>query len=89
VSVGDYRGTGSQTYALIEQFGFTTGAFNVYTATSLQGPWTLDAVSQPPDPCNKVSFGCYAVIGHPELSSSSQLVYSWYSPSDRDAYVNW
>lgn len=95
VSVGDYRGTGSQTYALIMEVS-VKGTFDVYTATSLQGPWTLDAVTTVPDPCDKGLFGCYAVIGHPELSSSTQLVYSWYSPSDRDAYghvrlgaVNW
>jgi hypothetical protein len=29
---------------------------------------------------------CYAIKGHPELSTSSQLVYSWYSPDDRGGF---
>lgn len=31
---------------------------------------------------------CYALIGHPELSTSNQLVFSWFSPDDRDGYAH-
>ena len=84
--VADYSATTSKKFVLITQTGFGTGGFQAYTATSPRGPWTLGPAAQPPDACTGGGFGCYALTGHPELSTTSLLVYSWLSPDDRDGY---
>ena len=71
---------------IVEQTGFGTAGFQTYSATSFTGPWTVGTAGQPPDACNGGTFGCYAVTGHPELSTTRQLVFSWFSVDDRDGY---
>lgn len=85
LSVGDYSGTSSKKYVMIEQPTYGTGEFRTYEATSITGPWTPGPAGQVPDACNGNSvFGCYAIYGHPELSTPTKLVFSWHSSVDRD-----
>lgn len=81
-AVQDYSATTSKGLAMIGQTGFGSAPFTVYTATSPAGPWTATVSAKVPDSCVG-GWACYALIGHPELSSDDQLVYSWRSPGDR------
>ncbi|MFL5910554.1 MAG: hypothetical protein ACJ768_08330 [Gaiellaceae bacterium] len=69
-------------------YAMTTSAFTgfqVERSTAPWGPFTAGPYSELPDGgCGQGSFGCYAGRGHPELSTSSNLVYSWFSPDDVD-----
>jgi len=74
---------------LIEQTS-TSGDFRVYSATSPTGPWTLNRkasgrVSCAPGlgPLNL----CRALIGHPELSKSTELLLSFYDPHSNHDWV--
>jgi hypothetical protein len=57
------------------------GNFRVWTASSPPGPWTQKTTGQVP--CGSgggaLNF-CRALIGHPELSTSSQLLLSFFDP---------
>ncbi len=86
VQVADYSATSAQKYVMMEQTGIGSGAFQAWEATSPTGPWTAGPAGVPPDACTGGIFGCYALYGHPELSTSSQLVFSWFSVDDRDGY---
>ncbi|MFG2091135.1 MULTISPECIES: hypothetical protein [unclassified Spirillospora] len=81
-TVQDYSATTSKGLAMVVQTNFGSAPFTVYTATSPTGPWTAAVSAKVPDSCIG-GWGCYALIGHPELSSDDQLVYSWRSPGDR------
>lgn len=83
IAVQDYSATTSKSLAMIVQTGFGAAPFTVYTATSPTGPWTAAVSARVPDPCTSGSWGCYTLVGHPELSNNDQLVYSWLSPGDR------
>jgi hypothetical protein len=87
VSVADYSAVGKN-LIMVEQTGLGSTTFKVFQATSPTGPWTQIAAGQVPDACRTGAFGCYAVMGHAELSTSTQLVYSWFSPDDRDGYAH-
>lgn len=83
VSVADYSTNSSHKYVLVEQTGFRSAGFQTYESTSPRGPWLAGLAAQPPDACVGGTFGCYAVNGHAELSTSTQFVYSWWSVDDR------
>jgi predicted small secreted protein len=85
-NVEDYAGTSSKHLAMMVDTFFGAAPFQIYEATSPTGPWTAGPAGQVPDACSAGTFGCYALTGHPELSSSQQLVFSWYSPDDVDKY---
>ncbi len=94
VHVADYSATSGRKYALIVHSAFGSGGFDVFEAASLTGPWTRTGSGRPPDSCQSppgtpFPFGCYAIAGHPELSTSARLVFSWLSPDDRnfDAHI--
>ncbi|GEM_PF-2001310 len=98
ISVGDYSGTTSHKYVMLIGTVFNSAAFSVYEASSPTGPWTLHSSTKAADVCTPATngFGCRAVIGHPELSTAQQLVYSWYSSDDADGFghvrigaINW
>jgi hypothetical protein len=56
------------------------GTYNVLTATTPAGPWHLETSGTVPG-CQALRSGfCYSLIGHPELSTSSQLVITYYDP---------
>jgi hypothetical protein len=56
------------------------GDYKVLTATTAAGPWHLETTGLA-QRCQGVPSGfCYALVGHPELSTSSQLVISYFDP---------
>ena len=83
-AVADYSATTSKHLAVVAQTYIGSAPFQVFEANSPTGPWTAGPAAQVPDACNAGSFGCYAIFGHPELSTSQQLVLSWFSSDDRD-----
>jgi hypothetical protein len=66
-------------YRMIETTAIT-GTYDVLTATTPAGPWHLETTGTVPG-CQSLARGfCYGLIGHPELSTSSQLVITYYDP---------
>ena len=63
---------------MIEQTS-STGAFTVYEASSPDGTWTEKTSGTVPCITEGDSF-CRAIIGHPELSTSSDLLLSYFNP---------
>jgi hypothetical protein len=56
------------------------GTYEVLTATNPAGPWHSETSGTVPG-CQALQSGfCYALVGHPELSTSSQLVITYYDP---------
>jgi fibronectin type 3 domain-containing protein len=57
-----------------------TGSYDVLTASSATGPWHLETTGLAQG-CQGLSSGfCYSLAGHPELSTSSQLVLTYLDP---------
>jgi hypothetical protein len=86
VSVGNYSATTTHKYvALVQTWPFGSGQFTVLSAPAPTGPWSPGPTVIVPDPCPVLpgEYGCYAIEGHPELSASGNLVYSWYSIDDQ------
>jgi hypothetical protein len=80
VSVAGFASAG-RGYVLVEQTNID-GAFAVYGSTSPDGPWK--PVTSGRVPCRAGSGYanfCRAIIGHPELSTPSQLVLSYFDPA--------
>ena len=77
VNVNDFSALG-QGFVLIEQTS-STGAFTVYEASSPDGTWTEKTSGTVPCITEGDSF-CRAIIGHPELSTSSDLLLSYFNP---------
>ncbi|HWC38564.1 MAG TPA: hypothetical protein VG476_08550, partial [Acidimicrobiales bacterium] len=64
---------------MIEMTGIA-GTYDVLTAASPAGPWHLETSAALPG-CQTLRSGfCYALVGHPELSTPSQLVITYYDP---------
>jgi hypothetical protein len=80
ISVGDYSAVGHGIVLIAESD--LVGAFQVLTAPSPTGPWQLRQTDQVPSAtnCSGGEFGCYALVGHPELSTTSQLMVSYFDP---------
>jgi hypothetical protein len=80
VSVADYRSAGHH-LVLVEQTDIN-GGFTVYESRSPAGPW--NRVMSARVPCGVgsgyVNF-CRAIIGHPELTTRTQLVLSYFDPA--------
>lgn len=79
VSAGNYSSTGHG-FVMVDETNLA-GGFQVWTATALTGPWTLLQTDTVPSSCQGGSFGCYAVNGHPELSTSNNLMISYFDPA--------
>lgn len=78
----DSYGSVGQGLDLIEE---TTlgGDFRVWTASSPSGPWSEKTSGKVPCTSGSGTLNfCRALIGHPELSTSSQLLLSFYNPGD-------
>ena len=88
VHVADYAGTGSHHLAMLVQTQFGSGDFQVFEATSPVGPWTPGPAGRVPDACTGGGFGCYALSGHAELSTTDRFVLSWLSPGDRGGFAH-
>jgi hypothetical protein len=80
ISAGNYSNTTLHKYVLLIQTGLHAARFALFEAASLTGPWIAGPTGQVPDACDVGIFGCYSLIGHPELSTRELFVYSWYSP---------
>lgn len=80
VSVADFAAVGRR-FILVEQTDIG-GAFTVRESSSPAGPWTR--ITSGRVPCGAgagyANF-CRAVIGHPELSTRTQLVLSYFDPA--------
>jgi hypothetical protein len=63
---------------LIEQTN-DVGAFTVYRATRPTGDWVETTSASLPCTAEGVSF-CRAIIGHPELSTGSDLLVTYFNP---------
>lgn len=66
-----------------------TTAFSVYQTTTPENPasWSLKAANLAPEVC-KQGHWCYAFIGHPELSTSNQILISHFDNNDYPAGQN-
>jgi hypothetical protein len=87
VHVADFSGVGGgRKLAMLVKDSFVDSPhFRLYTADSPLGPWTAGPAGRLPDHCQGGAFACYAFNGHPELSTSTSYVFSWYSPGDRQS----
>ncbi len=64
---------------LVEQTSIG-GTFVVFSAPTAAGPWTTELSGILPG-CSTSPHGfCYSFVGHPELSSASELVVSYFKP---------
>jgi hypothetical protein len=89
ISVGDYAADG-RGLVMIEQTSLA-GGFQAWQASSPSGPWRRlitgrvpCASGAEPGPENL----CRALIGHPELSTRSRLLISYYDPGNYHLYVS-
>lgn len=78
ISAGNYKAVGHGLVLTAESD--LGGGFQVWTARSPAGPWTLLQTGRVPSTCSGGEFGCYALIGHPELSTKSDLLLSYFDP---------
>ncbi len=81
ISVGNYTADGHG-LVMVEQTSLA-GGFQVWQARSPAGPWRR--IRTGTVPCGRDTAGgpdslCRALIGHPELSTRSALVISYYDP---------
>jgi hypothetical protein len=89
VSVGDYAAVG-RGLVMIEQTSLA-GGFQAWQASSPTGPWRRLLAGQVP--CTSGAEPgpqglCRALIGHPELSTRSRLLISYYDPGTYHLYVS-
>lgn len=75
VDVHDFSSVG-EGFLLMEQTSFG-GTYELYEAPSLAGPWTLRRTDVMPGCRSGPGEGCYALYGHPELSTPGHLAYSY------------
>ena len=80
--VGNFAATGDG-YLMMEQTSM--GAhYRLYQSSTPVGPWTFVRSAQAPN-CNATAgAGCYALVGHPEISTPSQLLYSYADMADNE-----
>ena len=76
VSVAAYADAGVR---LVEQTSIG-GTFVVFSAPTVDGPWTVEVSGTLPGCSTSPSGFCYSFIGHPEFSSASELVVSYFKP---------
>jgi hypothetical protein len=68
-------------YLLMQQWHFG-GGYQLWRAPSPAGPWTLARQGTMPGCGSGPGKGCYALLGHPELSTPANLVYTFHDMSD-------
>jgi hypothetical protein len=67
-------------YFTMYQFAGSTGEYHILKAPAPTGPWTKLAEGTLPK-CNTTQFyACISITLHPEFSSSSRMVFSYYVP---------
>ena len=92
ISAGSYTANTSHRYVITAPYPSAVAGkqveFMVLEAVNPWGPFTFTHAGAVPDACS-AGRNCYAVIGHPELSTSTQFVFSWFSSDDRlDSFAN-
>ena len=83
ISVGDFAADG-QGLVMIEQTSLA-GGFQAWRASSPAGPWRRILTGQVPCTSGTETGAeglCRALIGHPELSTRSRLLISYYDPGN-------
>ncbi|MEO3783650.1 hypothetical protein ABGB12_09990 [Actinocorallia sp. B10E7] len=85
VHVDDFSSVGKG-LILIEQPSIA-GDFRVWRASSPTGPWTLLTTGTAPCGAQSGWNLCRAYFGHPELSTSSAMLMSYYDPTDNHVSV--
>jgi hypothetical protein len=83
ISVENFSDVGKG-LVLIEQTN-DVGAFTVYQATRPAGDWAETTSASLPCTTEGVSF-CRAIIGHPELSTGSDLLVTYFNPGAKPYY---
>jgi hypothetical protein len=83
VSVSYFSGLGHG-LVLVEQTN-AAGAFTVYQASRPAGTWTETTTGTVPCTIEDDDF-CHAIIAHPELSTSSDLLISYFNPAAAPYY---
>ncbi|MGI5149937.1 hypothetical protein ACQEVC_26955 [Plantactinospora sp. CA-294935] len=73
--------------AAIEQTSLG-GHYRIWRAGSPAGPWTVGEERQIPDCASSAESWCYAFFGHPELSTASHLMLSYYDPDQQHVLAN-
>jgi hypothetical protein len=78
---GDFSATGHGIVLIAESD--VAGGFQVFSAPSPTGPWQLAQTGRAPNSsdCNAGEFGCYALNGHPEISTPSEFMLSYFDPA--------
>jgi hypothetical protein len=66
-------------YRMIETTAID-GTYSVLTAPAPSGPWHLQSTGQVPGCVGLANGFCYALIGHPELSTAGHLMISYFDP---------
>jgi hypothetical protein len=82
ISLADYSAVGKG-FAIVESNSIW-GDFTIWRSSSLTSGWTATRTGVTPcqdGPGTALDF-CRAQIGHPELSTTSNLLLSWYNPAD-------
>jgi hypothetical protein len=82
VNVSDYSSAG-QGIVLIEQTNVGGGFLAYEPVSSLTGAWKQ--VISASVPCGSGSGLCHAIIGHPELSTTGELMISYFDPAQGPA----
>lgn len=76
ISVASYPGV---PYQMIEETS-VGGTYDIFSSQAPSGPWQLETIGTAPG-CAALTLGfCYALEGHPELSTSWQIAMSYYDP---------
>jgi hypothetical protein len=76
----DFRAVG-EGFLLMQQWNFG-GGYQLWQAPSPAGPWTLRGEGIIPGCQSGPENGCYALVGHPELSTPDEIVYTFHDMSD-------
>jgi hypothetical protein len=90
VTVDDYRALG-RGFVMVETTS-VGGSYRLWTASAIAGPWTLGSSGTLGGCASSAGEMCRALIGHPELSTSSALALSYFRASDAHvavAFVPW
>ena len=87
VTADSYSSLG-QGLDLIEETNVFSGKFRVWSASSPVGPWTQKTSGQVPCKSGSGTLNfCRALIGHPELSTSTDLLLSFFDPGTNHVWV--
>jgi hypothetical protein len=81
IHITDFNSTGDG-YLLMEQTSMGLH-YRLWRSSAPAGPWTLVRTGQVPGCTIEAYAGCYALYGHPELSTPGELLFSFYDSGPR------